>query len=186
MACTEHETAIEWLPVPGFEGRYERNKLGQYRGIIYKPGIPRRVPLMLKQTVHVDGYLWVLLRKEGGGDKGFSVAATVLELNVGPRPEGMQACHNNGVRDDNRIENLRWDTIESNMQDKWAHGTMPHGTSHHGAKLSEAGVRLMRFLRDVHRVSCRDLSLWFMVSVGTVKHVCAGKNWKHVPMQSTG
>jgi hypothetical protein len=39
----------------------------------------------------------------------------VLFAFVGPCPEGMECCHENDVRDDNRIENLRWDTHANNL-----------------------------------------------------------------------
>ena len=46
----------------------------------------------------------------------------VLEAFVGPCPEGMETCHNNGVRTDNRLENLRWDTSSANNDDIVKHG----------------------------------------------------------------
>jgi hypothetical protein len=42
---------------------------------------------------------------------------------VGPCPEGMEVCHNNGDPTDNRMENLRYGTHSSNEQDKLIHGT---------------------------------------------------------------
>jgi hypothetical protein len=38
----------------------------------------------------------------------------VLETFVGPRPEGCQCDHINTLRDDNRLENLRWVSCEEN------------------------------------------------------------------------
>lgn len=42
----------------------------------------------------------------------------VLEAFVGERPSGMQACHGNGDKTDNRLVNLRWDTVKANHRDK--------------------------------------------------------------------
>lgn len=47
----------------------------------------------------------------------------VLEAFVGPCPEGMQACHNDGDRMNTRVGNLRWDTPKANSADRWRHGT---------------------------------------------------------------
>lgn len=63
------------------------------------------------------------------------VHVAVLEAFVGPRPEGMQALHNNGDPSDNTVENLRWGTASDNMKDKSLHGNnhfanrthCPHG-----------------------------------------------------------
>jgi hypothetical protein len=47
----------------------------------------------------------------------------VLEAFVGPCPEGMVGCHNDGDPLNNRLDNLRWDTPSNNERDKWVHGT---------------------------------------------------------------
>lgn len=61
------------------------------------------------------------------GRKRILVHVLVLENFLGPRPEGMVACHNNGDPADNRIENLRWDTQSSNVKDQVRHGV--HNTA---------------------------------------------------------
>lgn len=55
------------------------------------------------------------------------VHCVVLETFIGPRPDGFHACHNNGVRNDARLCNLRWDTPVNNMADKVKHGTVWRG-----------------------------------------------------------
>lgn len=45
----------------------------------------------------------------------------ILEAFVGPRPPGLEACHNDGNPLNNRLGNLRWDTHESNMEDLRRH-----------------------------------------------------------------
>jgi len=47
----------------------------------------------------------------------------VLETFAGPCPEGTECCHNNGIRTDNRLCNLRWGTRLENNRDKQIHGT---------------------------------------------------------------
>lgn len=46
----------------------------------------------------------------------------VLEVFVGPRPDGMEACHNDGDSMNNRLDNLRWGTRASNSADTRKHG----------------------------------------------------------------
>lgn len=44
-------------------------------------------------------------------------------------PDGKrEVCHNNGVKTDNRVENLRWDTHKANQEDMVKHGHTRLGT----------------------------------------------------------
>ncbi len=46
----------------------------------------------------------------------------VLEAFVGPRPLGLEGCHDDGDPANNRLTNLRWDTPSSNAVDRVRHG----------------------------------------------------------------
>lgn len=39
---------------------------------------------------------------------------------VGPCPEGMEVCHNDGNPENNALSNLRYDTRSANVTDSWA------------------------------------------------------------------
>lgn len=68
-----------------------------------------------------NGYRIVSLPIEGVGKRTFNVHRLILEAFVGPCPEGMEACHNDGDRGNNRLNNLRWDTRSANMADRFRH-----------------------------------------------------------------
>lgn len=51
-----------------------------------------------------------------------NVHQLVAEAFLGPRPEGMEVCHNNGQAHDNRAVNLRYDTHSNNQRDQVTHG----------------------------------------------------------------
>lgn len=120
----EHECGAEtWMPVVGYEGLYEVSDLGRVRSLDRKDPLGRRLRgKMLKLRAHPRGYMQTTLTRDG-------VCVTkkihrlVLEAFVGPCPSGMEACHDNGIRDDNRPSNLRWDTPRANAADRIAHGT---------------------------------------------------------------
>lgn len=120
-----------WLPVPGFEPYYEVSDQGRVRS--YRPrgaaarggsASPVAEPrLLIPQVQRQTGYPYVLLQREKVGHNRL-VHRLVLEAFVGPPPaKDMQACHNDGTRTNNRLENLRWDTRSGNMKDKILHGT---------------------------------------------------------------
>lgn len=110
-------------------------------------GTIRRNGRVLRPWIEKNGYARVSLCK-GGVASNHWVHRLVLLAHVGPCPVGAHACHNNGVSDDNRVVNLRWDTPSSNARDKYAHGyTMPTAgrlrvaAAHKGRKLSAAHRR---------------------------------------------
>lgn len=67
----------------------------------------------------------------------------VLEAFAGPCPEGLECCHNDGNPANNRLENLRWDTRQANMDVLLRHGTRRLGSRAH-AKLREEDVLEIR------------------------------------------
>ena len=106
----------------------------------------------------------------------FRVHRLVLDAFVGPCPEGLEACHENGNRIDNRLSNLRWDTRSNNHQDKLKHGTDHRGSKNPQAKLSEEQVgEIKRLLgQGVKQV---DIARRFNIHKGTVHDIKKGHNW---------
>lgn len=117
-----------WLPVLGLDGTYEVSNLGNVRSlarvVIRSDGRARRFPAVLlrAQTCRADGRRTVMIGPSGALTTRL-VAPLVLEAFIGARPRGMQACHDNGDVADDRLENLRWDTVHGNMMDQQKHGT---------------------------------------------------------------
>lgn len=125
----------QWLPVVGWAGLYEVSATGDVRSLARvvegRPGRFMAKPdRVLKLSRSRDGYLSAHLCRNGVKTS-YKVHRLVLAAFVGPCPEGMEACHANGVRDDNRVENLRWDTRSANTLDKVGHGTHPYATRTH-------------------------------------------------------
>lgn len=100
----------------------------------------------------------------------------VLEAFVGPAPEGHGTRHLNGVRNDNRIENLAWGTPQENISDKKVHGTDPVGERHGGAKLTERDVYKIRSA-TIPKMILKDI---FGISKSHLDTVLRGKLWAHL------
>lgn len=75
----------------------------------------------LKPSRGKDGYLRVTLCRDSQRHYR-GLHALVLAAFMGPCPPGMECCHGNGSRGDNRILNLRWDTRTANAADRARHG----------------------------------------------------------------
>ena len=112
-----------WKPVVGYEGIYEVSDRGRVRSLDrVNPAGHRLRGKMLKLRHHPRGYMQTTLTRDGICQTK-KIHRLVLEAFVGPCPPGMESCHRNGVRDDNRVSNLRWDTPLANAADRIAHGT---------------------------------------------------------------
>lgn len=102
-----------WLPVVGYEDLYEASDQGRVRNA--------RTGLVLKPRTH-QGRLDVTLSRNGRVRTRL-IHQMVLESFVEARPAGLVACHLNGDSRDNRLVNLRWDTVSANTLDSVRHGT---------------------------------------------------------------
>src|SRR3546814_12305779 len=104
----------------------------------------------------------------------------VTEAFIGPKPRGLEVCHNNGTRNDNRLVNLRYDTRSANAMDRHLHGTLPHipGDECLSATWTEEDVRGIRrtgaTIRQPHR------GRYFGVGHRSVGNVARGHPWGHV------
>ena len=113
-------------PCPSYPG-YAATEDGRIFKIERTFKFDKKVPYEMKQRADKDGYMLV------GGFKVHRMVADAFIQN----PEGKpQVAHNNGVRDDNRADNLRWATVAENHADKRVHGTQAFGSRHPRAKLS--------------------------------------------------
>lgn len=97
-----------------------------------------------KNSIQKNGRIGCSLIDKDGREVRTEVHRIVLEAFVGRCPNGMEACHNNGIPTDNRLENLRWDTHSSNMQDTILHGTHNRGENSGMAKLTTDEVVSIR------------------------------------------
>lgn len=105
----------------------------------------------------------------------------ILETFVGECPKGMEACHNNGIRNDNRLENLRWDTVKNNEADKRLHGTMLEGEKCHFSKLNKFQVQRIKLMREITpRIACWKIGKIFNTSRQNIQHIIKKESWKHI------
>jgi DNA-binding transcriptional regulator YiaG len=99
----------------------------------------------------------------------------VLGAFVGQAPAGLQACHNDGDKSNNRLTNLRYDTAASNMADKLRHGTHARGQRAHNAKLTLEDVRSIR--SRAGSASQREMAREYGVSQAHISAIVRRKEW---------
>jgi hypothetical protein len=126
--------AIElWRPVVGYESRYEVSSLGRVKSLarierysrILNNGVRSTVERSMPERILAasrgsNGYLTVRLQ-----GKTYTVHSLVLTAFKGPKAAGHASCHCDGNKENNRKDNLRWDTYAANNRDRFKHGMMP-------------------------------------------------------------
>jgi hypothetical protein len=165
----------QWRQIAGEPG-YEISDAGRLRcwlpcnRLAKAPTEPR-----IQKPGNRRGYLSYRLY----GRKPLSAHRAVLEAFVGPCPEGMEACHGNGIRTDNGLSNLRWDTKLANAADREAHGKTPRGESHARSVLTEPQVMAVWMCRQAG-LSQKAIADALCIALHNVKAILQGNVWRHV------
>lgn len=169
----------EWRDIPGCPG-YQASDLGRVRSCRKKGyGLSKGLGKWHIMTPHDHSYQLSVGLRFNKRRRQVGVGRLVLEAFVGPCPEGMECCHNDGDRLNNHLENLRWDTHTANVEDSRKHGTMTRGEASPNAKLTDEKVKEIRSLHT--RGYCMsDLVSVYNVSRSTIQAVVEGRVWKHV------
>jgi hypothetical protein len=170
-----------WKDVPGYEGIYQVSDLGQIKRVGgWTDGRRIRTRRMRRFDLSDNGYLRITLHRDRRKLR-LPVHLVVLSAFVGPLPFGYQGNHKNGIRSDNRLENLEYVTPSQNHQHslKVLGRELPHGTDHWGAKLTVADVLEIRRLRK-SGVMAKDIAPRFGIADSAVSTISRGVAWKHV------
>lgn len=169
----------KWLPVVGYEGIYEVSDLGRLRSVdrVDAKGANRKGKL-LQPGLTDAGYARANLSKNAVS-KAKMVHVLVLEAHVGPAPQGMEACHSDGVSWNNALENLRWDTPAANYADKIRVGTCNRGARNGNGKLKPDDIPVIRGLL-AQRVSRSKIARRYGVSPVAITDIHTGRTWSHI------
>lgn len=202
------QQAEEWRPVVGYEGVYSVSNLGRIRRDSRASGTREgyiRTPLR-----HQRGYLQVTLSRDNHINL-YRVHRLVAAAFIGPCPAGKQVNHRNGIKTDNRPENLEYLTNLENAQHATRNGLrptgeqhgsrthperLPRGDSHYAryaperlargaqvgtAHLTAAQVLAIRAAYQAGEAIQSALAVQYGVGQSTVQRIVTRASWKHLP-----
>lgn len=177
-----------WKDVPGYEGFYQVSDMGRVRSVDrivkYSHGVDRmQKGKILTPCISGNGYHKVTLCGGiGEKDSQPTIHSMVLSAFAGPRPDGMQGCHNNGNKSDNSLLNLRYASSIDNHNDRRAHGTNGAGEKNSSAKLSEVDIIKIRKLykKGSREYGSVALSRIYKVLPSTIWDIANYHTWTHV------
>lgn len=116
-----------WKPVIGFEGLYEVSSLGRVKSLIAAKNGKKNTRIsnkILKPGQDSYGYCRVRLTGHDGELHQWMVHRLVMIAFVGEVKDKPQVNHINGIKTDNRLENLEWVTQSENVLHAYEHDLM--------------------------------------------------------------
>jgi hypothetical protein len=168
-----------WKDIPGFEQYYQVSNFGRVKSLDRVDSLGRhRKGQILSDCNNGTGYRVVNL-KVNGSQNMRTVHFLVMLAFRDPREIGLEICHNDGDKSNNRLSNLRYDTRKSNHADKHKHGTALCGDTHYWAVLSEDDVHQIKNLLN-RGDKQREIARKFKVHFATISAISCGKSWAHV------
>lgn len=174
-----------WRAVPGYENLYEVSDQGRVRSLDRIVTDRRGRKLRLKGKVlqtPSDGqydYPRVGLFKQGKR-RNIRVHQLVMLTFVGPCPEGMEVCHEDGDPSNSYSTNLRYDTHAANQADMKRHGTSNRGSRNPNCLLRKKQVVSIRDEYVQGGVTCAQLAARYKVTSTTIHDILTRRKWKHV------
>lgn len=175
----------EWVEYPECS-TYGANANGEICSFDYKhTGNTQK----LVQHKDKDGYQYVFMKINGKRVKRLS-HRVVLSCFVEMQKDKNQVNHKNGIRDDNRLENLEWCTAQENV----CHSYSVLGRKHTDNQIKVAKAKFGKENNPKAKITqeiansimqdrklgmlLKDLSKKYELSVAQVGAICKGKYWK--------
>jgi hypothetical protein len=161
-----------WKDVPTFSGRYEASETGEIRHATTKH--------IRKQRINKFGYCQInISRNDGTGKSNTVLVHKLIAETFIPNPDNLpEINHINGVKSDNRVENLEWCTRSENQIHAYKMGLsyVYHGEEHPKAKFTNEQAHQVKQMYN-NGISQQKIADFFHVSQTTIGRILRGKRY---------
>lgn len=170
-----------WKDIPNYEGMYQVSNLGRVKSLerfVYFNDTGRTVKERILATrLNKSGYSISALCK-GNKMEGKAVHRLVMLVFVGDSE--LEVNHINGVKTDNRLENLEYCTRSENNQHAYDTGLRKanKGEDNGLAKLTTADAERIKYgHKDINQSAIAKM---YGVDKALISRIRLGKSWKHI------
>jgi len=164
----------QWMPVKNYEGLYEVSSLGRVKALPCNKQGKSPLGKIMKDFSNGKNYRYLALAKDNKRKNHYvhRLVAEAFLINEEGKPH---INHKNGIKDDNRLENLEWATLSENM----THAVQMGLLSNPNAKLRKDEVVVLRKMFDAgyHRPT---LAKMFNISKANVHRIGHRQMWKAI------
>jgi hypothetical protein len=177
-----------WKDVSGYEGKYQVSDFGRVKSLARivesRKGIfGNKREILLKPTKNKKGYLRVklcIVKNEVSSEKNFYVHSLVLNSFLENPLNKPQVNHKNGIKDDNRVDNLEWATGSENVIHSLENKLkVPQKGSEHGmSKLTEKEVLEIRTIGRTKTL--KEVAKIYNVDMSLISLILLNKIWIHI------
>ena len=156
--------------IHGYEGLYQVSNLGNVKSL--------RNNKILKSRKNRYGYLYVVF-SVNMARKTFSVHGLVAKVFIENKENKLEVNHKNGIKTDNRVENLEWCTLQENHRHARDNGLTIAGEKNGSSKLKWEEVEQIRreYIKGSAVTGTYGLAKKYNVSQYCIYRIVIGKNW---------